>query len=128
MTDVFLDSTVFIDYHRGDAGAGRLFTSVFEGENVAFYSPVSVYELWSGATNRDEELQLLSLLAASSEVAFDSAHARQVAIWLARLTRQQKLSLAADAIIAATAASLNIRLYTRNPRDFTRFYPNVQSY
>jgi predicted nucleic acid-binding protein len=31
-------------------------------------------------------------------------------------------------MIAATAASLGTTIYTRNPRDFTRFYADVKSY
>jgi predicted nucleic acid-binding protein len=51
-----------------------------------------------------------------------------MASWLVSQSRSGRRRLLGDAIIAATAASLDATVVTRNPRDFTRFYSDVQSY
>lgn len=50
-----------------------------------------------------------------------------MASWLRDQARSGRKRLLGDTVIAATA-SLGATIYTRNPRDFTRFYPDVQSY
>lgn len=78
--------------------------------------------------SRDEETYHRANLIFLREVPFTSELAMQVGVWLRSATRVQRLRLAADAMIAATAASLGATIYTRNPRDFTRFYADVQAY
>lgn len=128
MTDAVFDTTVLIDAYNGRQGAMIVLSDVATGRLTAAYSPVTIYELWIRSMSRSEEAFYTSVLATADEVAFDSAMARQVAEWLTSVTRAQRLRLAADAMIAATAASLGATVITRNPRDFTRFYSDVQSY
>jgi len=128
MTDAVFDTTVFIDAFKGHEGAVTLMASARGNRGVVGYSPVTVYELWLRYMTRSEEAFHTSALTAVQEIPFDSASARQVAVWLRGYTRSQRLQRASDAMIAATAASVGATIYTRNPRDFTRFYPDVQSY
>jgi predicted nucleic acid-binding protein len=128
MPDAVFDTTVLIDYYRGISAAGGLVTSAREGTLVAWCSPITVYELWLRPMEREEETFYLSLLFTARELPFTRTAARQVGVWLRTATRQQRLALAADAMIAASAAERNLTIYTRNPRDFTRFYTDVQAY
>lgn len=128
MIDAVFDTTVFIDAYNRNQRAVYLLADVASGRLSAGYSPVTVYELWIRTMSRAEEAFHTSLLTTLEEIPLDSVMARQVASWLAPSTRAQRLRLASDAIIAATAASVGATIITRNPRDFTRFYSDVQSY
>jgi predicted nucleic acid-binding protein len=125
MTDAVFDTTVFIDSHLGHQGALALLRAATDGRLDAVYSPVTTYELWVRQMARAEEIFHIAALSRLQEVPFTSALARQVADWLRLATPSQRLRLAADAMIAATAASLGATIYTRNPRDLSRFYANA---
>jgi predicted nucleic acid-binding protein len=127
MTDAVFDTTVFIDSYKGIAGAVSLVEDVIRGHLAAWYSPIVVYELWVRPMDRSEEFFHSATLALLREAPVSSREARQVADWLRGSPRAQRLRLAADAMIAATAASIGATIFTRNPRDFTRFYTDVKS-
>ncbi len=128
MADVLLDTTVFVDAYVIRPGVSLLVTQIQHGVLRALYSPITVFELWLQRMSRDEESWHRSLLADCVEAPFDSNAARVMADWLRAQPRSGRRRLLGDAMIAATAASLDATLITRNPRDFTRFYTNVQSY
>ncbi len=69
-----------------------------------------------------------ALLALLEEAYLDASAARHMAEWLSASARPVRLRLAGDAIIAAKAFERDELLYTRNVRDFQRFYLNVRSY
>lgn len=127
MIDAVFDTRVFIDAFNRQESAAILMAAI--GNRIAVgYSPITVYEPWLRYMTRSEEAFHTSALTALQEIPFDSASARQVALRLRGYTRSQRLQRASDDMIAATAASVGATIYTRNPRDFTRFYPDVQSY
>ncbi len=128
MSDAVFDTTVFIDSYKRDAGAVALVESVMKGSLAGWYSPLVVYELWVYPMARNEEFFHQATLRLLQELPVSAREARQVAEWLRPWTRAQRLRRATDALIAATAASIGATIYTRNPRDFTRFYTDVESY
>jgi predicted nucleic acid-binding protein len=128
MVDAVFDTTVLIDAFKGHERAVTLLAAARVDRFDAAYSPVTVYELWLRTMSRFEEMFHASAIAALREIPFDSTSARQVGLWLRGYTRSQRLQRASDAMIAATAASLGATIYTRNPRDFSRFYTDVESY
>lgn len=128
MTDAVFDTTVLIDSYLGHQGALSLLNAASAGQLDATYSPITTYELWVRPMARAEEIFHVAALSPLREIPFTSALSLQVAAWLRVATRTQRLRLAADAMIAAAAASLGIMIYTRNAADFRRFYSNVQSY
>jgi len=128
MTDVLLDTTVFVDAYIDHPAVRVLLAQIHNGASRAFYSSITVFELWLKPMSRDEEARHRTLLAACNEAPFDSTAARVMADWLRPQPRSGRRRLLGDAMIAATAASLDATIFTRNPRDFTRFYANVQSY
>lgn len=128
MADVLLDTTFFIDYHRGDAGARSLWTQVSNGTIEASVSPITVFELWAGTIGRIEEIIYKSMLTLCEEAPLRSAHAETAALWLRGVSTQIAEAVIRDAFIAAIAQARNEAICTRNVRDFTRFYANVRSY
>jgi predicted nucleic acid-binding protein len=54
--------------------------------------------------------------------------ARQAAYWLRGTGERPREDLIRDALIAATAAARGEVIYTRNVRDFQRFYARVKVY
>jgi hypothetical protein len=51
LADVLFDTTVFIDYYRGDAGAKELIDAVIGGSLTASYSSLTSFEIWIGIDN-----------------------------------------------------------------------------
>lgn len=128
MTDVLLDTTVFVDAYIDHPAVLPLLTQIRNGALRAFYSSITVFELWLKPMSRDEEARHRTLLAACNEAPFDSRAARVMADWLRPQPRSGRRRLLGDAMIAASAASIGATIFTRNPRDFTRFYTDVKSY
>jgi predicted nucleic acid-binding protein len=128
MSDAILDTTVFIDARNGLAPALDLLARLRALGVSLRYSPITVFELWLRPMLRDEEAAHLGLLATCTEAPFDSRAARIMASWLSGHPRSGRKRMLGDAMIAASAASLGAAIFTRNPRDFTRFYTDVQGY
>lgn len=128
MADALYDTTVFIDYYRGDENARTLVGQVLDGGATASYFPLTTFEIWMGISMHEEEIDYLGILGAFEEVPLDASMARLAATWLRTLSIRQSETLFRDALIAATATVRNEAIYTRNVRDFTRFHENVQSY
>ena len=128
MPDAFLDTTVFLDDYARNPDVRALVDDIFRGRRTALFSPVSVYEIWLKKMSRAEEAHDLALLSACLEAPFDGHAARIMAGWLAGRQRSGRRYILGDTVIAATAAALGATIYTHNPRDFTRFHANVQSY
>lgn len=128
MTDALVDTTVLVDlYHRLPSAQGVL-RDLLQRPVRIYYSPVTVFELGLKRMDSFEESAHAALFAALTEAPFDNRAARIMASWLSSQPRSSRRRLLGDAIIAATASSLGATIYTRNPRDFTRFYTNVESY
>ncbi len=128
MADVVMDTTDFEDVKNGNVSATRLLDRLQRSAARIYYSPITVFELWLRMMLPLEEARHLAVLASCDEAPFDQHAARIMALWLRGHPRSGRRRLLGDAMIAATAASLGATIYIRNPRDFTRFYTDVQSY
>ena len=128
MADALLDTTVFIDYYRGDAGAKDLIDAVIGGSLTASYSSLTSFEIWIGIGNREEEIDFLAVLSQCEEAPLTAAMARTAAIWLKGLSPRRAEGLFRDALIAATANERGEAIYTRNVRDFERLSIDVRTY
>jgi predicted nucleic acid-binding protein len=129
VSDLFLDTTFFIDLRRGvREGALSLWEQLQTGEATAAYSPITVYELWVDQRfDREEEVFYEAILDLPEEAPRTSAIAKTAAAWLRSLAPFSE-ALIRDALIAATAAGHHKPVCTLNSRDFSRFPVQVQSY
>ncbi|MBA3690349.1 MAG: type II toxin-antitoxin system VapC family toxin [Actinobacteria bacterium] len=104
MTDVLVDTDVFIDHLRG---ARALRTGV----GAVSYSVVTRCELFAGRATDEDAVALL--LGAFREIPVE----RSIAEWAGRIRREFEVRTP-DALIAASALQHGLILMTRNRRDF----------
>jgi predicted nucleic acid-binding protein len=130
VADAFLDTTFFIDVHRGTyPGADEVWRNLLSGRLTGAYSPISAYELWVGQSiSRDEELFYEFPFERLEEVPLTGEAARRAGFWLRGSPRNSADRRVTDAFIAASASLRNETVYTANARDFLRFDILVRSY
>jgi predicted nucleic acid-binding protein len=104
VADILVDTDILVDHLRGV----RRFQP---GIDVVHYSVITRAELYAG--RESEEVRVDALLAAFDELPID----RTIAERAGRLRRVHGLRLP-DALIAATALEADLRLLTRNMKDF----------
>jgi predicted nucleic acid-binding protein len=129
MSDHLFDTTVFIDWWRGVPEAVSLVDSVVSGDNTASYSAITSLELYQfDSLGRQEEIEYAALCLLMEEVPVSSQIAGTAGQMLRNLSRNQRRRPGADALIAASAMSRGEKIYSRNQRDISRFYSEVDSY
>jgi len=129
MSDLY-DTSVFIDYWKGDTAAFTLINSARRQPQSASYSPLSATELWQyPRLGRQEEIEYVALTRYFlQEAQLTTTAAMKAGQLLRAYSRNQRRKLVADALIAATAEERGERVVSRNDRDFRKFYSNVASY
>lgn len=114
-----LDTTVLLDFANGRSGATELVDRLFEDGETLYTCDVITCESLSGG-GEIERRAIRGVLDALEYVALAPEGAR----WAAESRRTGRSAPGArslaDALIAATAQSLDAALVTRNPRDFAR--------
>ena len=130
MADAFLDTSVFIDFVRGDAGAKVLLQPFISLEKRASYSPITVAEIWKGEGMKDrkQEIQYEAIFLIMEEAPLTSSVARIAGSWLRKCSRSMQRELFGDALIAATAAQRGELVYSRNVKHLKQFYNSVLTY
>jgi predicted nucleic acid-binding protein len=129
MADSLFDTTIFIDYWRGETAAQTLINDMLDGRKVVVISPITAIELWQfSGLGRREELEYAALISLMEEGALDLATATEVGSAIRAYSRSQRRRLMGDAIIAITAKRQNLTVYSRNATDILRFYSRVISY
>lgn len=113
MTLLF-DTTVVIDYLRGDERARSLLLSLDESP---FLSAFSVAELYRGVREGRERKMLVDALAFFIIVPIDEAIAERGGLWVRQYGPSHSVSLP-DALIAACAEEKAARLVTHNRKHF----------
>lgn len=103
MSDLLLDTDIFVDHLRGAA-------AIRAGKHRIHYSVVTRAELFAGSSATQS---VATLLAAFREVVVDRAVAERAG----RIHRESSVRLP-DALIAATAMEHRLGLVTRNRRDY----------
>lgn len=116
MTEAVFDTSVIIDHLRGGIdSATELVSKVTDGRMTGYISTLTEAELFAGKDTEDKSKRemLAELLERFSRIEVTSNIART-----AGDIRRKYGGLLDDAIIAATAANLNCRLFTKNIKDF----------
>ena len=115
MTEAVIDTSVLIDYLRGFREAGDFILKVRDGKLTGYISTLTEAELFAGKDG-DNPLKreiLVRLIGRFGVVDVNSNIARK-----AGDIRRKYGTFMSDAVIAATAESLNLRLFTKNIKDF----------
>lgn len=113
----FLDTTFAVDYLRGDRAALERFGQLVRDGDEPYVNEVVLCELAVGMRTAEDRgfrafVQVATFAQPGPETAIEAGAWRRSA-----RQRGRTLSLS-DALIAATAKSLNATLITRNVRDF----------
>ena len=129
MGDLY-DTCVFIDYWNGNSAASILIKAAIDNPNNVSYSPISVVELWiSPKLDRQEEIEFTALTQHFlQDAGLTTNAAKKAGQSLMVLNRHQRMILAGDAIIAATAEERGDKIRTRNIKHIRKFYSNVEEY
>lgn len=117
---ILIDTSVIIDHLRGNPAARQaLTTAAHDGERLAA-SVVTKVEVLAGM-RPSEQQATRRLLDVLDWVPADDAIAGQAGEWANRYLRSHPGVDPVDYIIAATAASLDASLWTRNLKHFPMF-------
>ena len=129
MSDLY-DTCVFIDYWKGEPAAVALVESARKNPGTILYSSLSAVELWQyKGLDRKEEIEYTALTRhILKEAPLNTEMAKKAGQWLRDYSRSQRMRIAADALIVATAEQAGATVYTKNCKDFQKFYSNVKSY
>lgn len=112
---ILCDTNVIIETLKGDEKTIKIIESIGL-ENIAI-SSVTVMELYFGALNKRELNKIKKHLKALNIVHFDNDVSELAVSMIESYSKSHGLQIP-DAIIAATALSLEIKLFTLNLKDF----------
>ena len=118
---ILCDTNILISWFSGDSETRNRLESI--GLELILIPSVTVMELLQGTRNKMESIQLRKKLRAYNIIHFNETTSK-LSI---ELIEQFKLShglLIPDAIIAATAITYNLKLFTYNQKDF-KFIPGL---
>jgi predicted nucleic acid-binding protein len=143
VADYLFDTTVFIDYHRGDSGAKYLVTRLTEGSISASYCALTLAELWVGISTisedelkRKEEVKYRALFTLMESAPISDEDAKLAGILLGKsvgkLDEEARKGFLkeffADAIIGAVANRRGEIVCTKNTRHFEQFAVQTEAY
>jgi predicted nucleic acid-binding protein len=114
---VLIDSDILIEVARGrNRDVVARWQALSESDTIPFYSPVTMAEIWQGARPA-EYPSLTSLFRALTCVPIDAEIGRRAGDYLRDYRKSYHVELG-DALIAATAASHRLTLWTRNRKHY----------
>lgn len=121
---ILCDTNIFIAWFRGDLETRTRLEHI--GLEHILIPSVTLMELLQGTRNKTESLQLKKKLKAFHIIHFNEITSR-LAIELIEQFRLSHGLLIPDAMIAATAITFNLKLFTYNIKDFM-FIPGIRLY
>ena len=116
MEKILLDTDFVIDLLRGYTNRiNRLIAKIENGQIKAYISLISVIELYAGEDSVEKETIITEFLSLLDILALNFTLSKLAG----KIKRKYNLSIA-DAIIAATSAYYEIKLFTFNVKHFSR--------
>jgi predicted nucleic acid-binding protein len=114
---VLVDSDILIEVSRGrNADIVSRWIALSKSDATVLYSPVSVAELWAGASPNEHDA-LGNLFRALKCTPIDEEAGRQAGLFLRQYRRSHAVEVA-DALIAACAVAHHAKLWTRNNKHY----------
>ena len=117
---IVADTDVLIDYLNDVAGAPGDRLELELARKALATTSVSAYQLWKGATTRDDRAEVGELLALVRVLPFDARAAEHAGAAYRELAREGKAIGKADLYIASVCLAEKLPLLTRNRREFER--------
>ncbi len=115
------DTTVFIDFLRGQEIVKPLIQSALSRQINPAISIITIVELWAGVKNEEDEKRHKILLFPFRKIQIHSKIAYQAGLMAYSFYKNGDRSISLpDFIIAATAEYLKADIVTRNGRDFLK--------
>ena len=121
---ILCDTNILIEFYKGNSGIVQELEHV--GLSNLSVSVITAGELYFGARDKRELNQMKKHLSLLNQISLDTEISERFLALLGEYALSHKLSVP-DALIAATALSRNIPLYTLNIKDF-QFIPNLELY
>ncbi|MBX9781681.1 MAG: type II toxin-antitoxin system VapC family toxin [Chitinophagaceae bacterium] len=121
---VLCDSNILIDVYRGNEQTIKLVTVL--GKDRFVISAVTAAEVLFGARNKAELQKIKKDIASIQILEINDDISSLFVKLVADYTLSHKLTIP-DAIIAATALTYKLPLFTHNQKDF-RFIPGIKFY
>ena len=118
MVRVIVDTDIFIDYLRADKGALlSLLEKQSDGKLEIIISSVTVYELFSGKSSKENKQKITDLISQIKVISLDE----KLMQFAGELNRDNNLSISShDYFIAAAAILCDSSLATKNKKHFSR--------
>jgi predicted nucleic acid-binding protein len=116
LTGVLLDSDVIIDVLRGRKETVAALRDLEASGTPTYCCAISWAEIFAGV-RPGEEARTEGFFDARGEVAIDAMTGRRAGIYLSRYARSHGVEIA-DALIAATASTAGLHLWTLNLRHY----------
>lgn len=115
MAEVMFDTDILVDYLRGFEPSRSTISKIKDGRLTGYISTITETELFAGEDEKNEEKNALlsELIDMFQKVDVTSAIARRAG----KIKRDYGMGVP-DSIIAASAMSLNCKLFTRNIKDY----------
>ena len=121
---ILCDTNILIDFYKGNSNIiNELQKAVLD--NLAV-SVITAGELYFGARDKQELMKMRKHLSLMKQISLDTNSSNQFLALLEEFALSHRLSVP-DALIAATALSQNLPLYTLDVKDF-RFIPGLELY
>jgi predicted nucleic acid-binding protein len=119
---ILCDTNILIEFYKGNS---KIIDELHEiGLPDLAISVVTTGELFYGARDKLELLKMQKHLALLKQIPLDEQISNRFLSLLAEFALSHKLSVP-DALIAATALSQDLPIYTLNIKDF-RFIPDIK--
>ncbi len=119
---ILCDTNILIEFYKGNSEIVQELQNV--GLSNLSISTITAGELYFGSRDKRELEQIKKNLALLNQIPLDADISERFLTLLEEYALSHRLSVP-DALIAATAISQNIPLYTLNLKDF-RFISNLQ--
>lgn len=116
MAEILLDSDVIIGWLRGHEPFAQLIPELLQRGEVLAWTPVSVAEIFAGV-RKGEESKLESLFLVLHPLVLSAEIGRKAGHYLHAYGRSHGVELG-DALVAATARSNRIPLWTLNRKHY----------
>lgn len=111
---ILLDTNILIDYLRGSEESAKFLESF---QDYLYISAMTIAELYSGARNDRERGRLDQFIEAFSVLPVNKTISKKGGVYRRKYGKSHNVDLI-DALIAATAVTNEMTLYTLNKKHF----------